>query len=80
MLRFFGPQQDLLAAEAPRLAVYDSNGTERFRVEIEGLLDATVVGTELWAILADRVVRMSARDRHAFMSGVVCRELAQGQV
>jgi len=62
VLRFFGPQQDLLAAEAPLLAVYDANGTERFRVQIDGLLDATVVGTELWAILADKVVRMSARD------------------
>jgi ATPase family associated with various cellular activities (AAA) len=62
VLRFFGPRGDLLAAEAPSIAVYDANGRERFRTEIEGFLDVAPVGDELWVVFSDRLERISALD------------------
>jgi len=62
ILRFFGPRGDLLAAEAPGLAVYDATGEVRFRTELDGFLDIAPVGEELWAIAPGRLVRLSARD------------------
>jgi hypothetical protein len=43
-------------------AVYDASGHERFRVDVEGLLDVAPVGSELWAIATGRLVRLSAID------------------
>jgi len=43
-------------------AVYDASGHERFRLDIDGLLDVAPVGSELWAIAAGRLVRLSATD------------------
>jgi hypothetical protein len=62
VLRFFGPRGDLLAAEAPSIAVYDSKGSERFRVEVEGFLDVAPVGDELWVISADQLARLAVKD------------------
>ncbi len=62
ILRFFGPRGDLLAAEAPGIAVYDATGEVRFRTELDGFLDIAPVGDELWAIVPGRLVRLSARD------------------
>ena len=43
-------------------AVYDAAGHERFRVDVDGLLDVAPVGSELWAIAAGKLVRLSASD------------------
>ncbi|HEU4734734.1 MAG TPA: ATP-binding protein [Kofleriaceae bacterium] len=61
-LRFFGPRGDLLAAEAPAIAVYDPEGDVRFQVELDGFLDIAPVGDELWALAPGRLTRLSARD------------------
>jgi len=62
VLRFFGPRGDLLAAEAPSIAVYDASGYERFRVNVDGFLDVAPVGDELWVVLPDRLERRAASD------------------
>ncbi len=62
VLRFFGPRGDLLAAEAPSIAVYNATGSERFRVEVEGFLDVAPVGDELWAVSADQLTRLAVKD------------------
>src|SRR5215218_5348406 len=62
ILRFFGPRGDLLAAESPRLVVYDSFGRERVRTEVEGFLDIAAVGDELWVATPGRLIRLSAQD------------------
>jgi hypothetical protein len=62
ILRFFGPRGDLLAAEAPRITVYDPTGDVLFRTELDDFLDVAPVGNELWVIAPDRLTRLSARD------------------
>jgi hypothetical protein len=62
ILKFFGPRGDLLAAEAPELAVYNARGDLVFRTELAGFLDIAPVGDELWAISPGRLTRLSARD------------------
>jgi hypothetical protein len=62
ILRFFGPRGDLLAAEAPGIAVYDAAGDVLFRTELDGFLDIAPVDRELWAIAPNRLTRLSARD------------------
>ncbi|HEY1816631.1 MAG TPA: ATP-binding protein [Kofleriaceae bacterium] len=62
VLRFFGPRGDLLVAEAPSIAVYDTSGAERFRVEVDGFLDVAPVGDELWVISASQLARLAASD------------------
>src|SRR5678816_2377093 len=71
ILRFFGSRQDLLAAEAPGIAVYDPAGNIRFRTELEGFLDVAPVGDELWAISPARLTRLSARDGSLLASDVL---------
>ena len=56
ILRFFGPRGDLLVAESPGLVVYDSQGRERVRTAVEGLLDVAPVGEELWVVTPDAMV------------------------
>jgi hypothetical protein len=62
ILRFFGPRGDLLAAEAPRIVVYDASGQDRIRTEIDDFLDVVAVGDELWAAAPRQLTRLSARD------------------
>ena len=62
ILKFFGPRGDLLAAEAPDLAVYSATGDLVFRTELAGFLDIAPVGDELWAMSPGRLTRLSARD------------------
>jgi hypothetical protein len=61
ILRFFGPRGDLLAADAPRIVVYDASGHDRIRTEIEDFLDVVPVGDELWAAAPRGLIRLSAR-------------------
>ena len=61
-MRFFGPQGDLLAAEAPAITVYDGAGRTRARAEVPDFLDVAPVGGELWAVAPDRLTRLSAHD------------------
>ena len=62
ILKFFGPRGDLLAAEAPDLAVYSAAGDLVFRTELAGFLDIAPVGDELWAMSSGRLTRLSAHD------------------
>ena len=62
ILRFFGPRQDLLAAEAPGLVIYDASGNVRLRAEVPEFLDIAPVGDELWLAGARSLTRMAARD------------------
>jgi hypothetical protein len=62
ILKFFGPRGELLAAEAPDLAVYSPTGDLIFRTELAGFLDIAPVGDELWAMSPGRLTRLSARD------------------
>jgi len=71
ILRFFGARQDLLAAEAPRITVYDPAGDVRFRTELEGFLDIAPVGDELWVMSPGRLTRLSARDGGLLASDVI---------
>jgi hypothetical protein len=62
ILRFFGAQGDLLAAEAPGIVVYDGAGHTRVRAEVPDFLDVAPVGGELWALAPDRLTRLSIHD------------------
>src|SRR5215510_14625029 len=71
ILRFFGPRGDLLAAEAPRITVYDAAGDVQVRAELEGFLDVAPVGKELWALSPGRLTRLSALGGSLIGSDVV---------
>jgi hypothetical protein len=62
ILRFFGPRQDLLAAEAPGLVVYDPSGNVRLRAEVPDFHDIVAVNDELWVARPHSLTRLSARD------------------
>jgi hypothetical protein len=61
-VRFFGPRGDLLVADSPTIIVYDVEGRERVRVEVEGLIDVAPIDDELWVLAPERLVRLSALD------------------
>jgi hypothetical protein len=67
-LRFFGPRGDVLATIGATAAVYDAQGRERFRIEVDGLYDVAPVGDELWVLTDGRLVRLSAKDGHELAS------------
>ncbi|HLL24513.1 MAG TPA: AAA family ATPase [Kofleriaceae bacterium] len=62
ILRFFGAQGDLLAAESPGIVVYDASGHVRFRVETHDFVDIAPVGDELWVVGSDQLTRLSLQD------------------
>ncbi|MDX2091750.1 MAG: ATP-binding protein [Kofleriaceae bacterium] len=62
ILRFFGPRQDLLAAEAPGLVIYDPAGNVRLRAEVPDFHDIVAVNDELWVAGPRRLTRLSGRD------------------
>ena len=62
IVRFSGPRGELIAAESPNLVVYDQTGNEQVRTEVEDLVDAVIVGDELWAASPGRLTRLAAKD------------------
>ncbi len=61
-MRFFGPRGDLLVAESSGIAVCEATGSLRFRVALDGVLDAVVVGAEIWVAAREGFVRIAIGD------------------
>jgi hypothetical protein len=63
IVRFLGPAGGLFVAERDGVAVCDASGALRYRVAIEGVLDAVGVGAEIWvAMEGERLTRVKAAD------------------
>ena len=75
VVRFFGERGDLLVADTTGVSVCDGTGALRFRVAIDGVLDAVAVGAELWVVARERLTRV------AIASGeILSTEAVQGLV
>ena len=59
VVRFFGPRGDLLVADPAGVSVCDASGSLRFRVAIDGVLDAIAVDSELWVAARERLTRVA---------------------
>jgi hypothetical protein len=62
VVRFFGPRGELLVVEATGVAVCEESGTLRFRVALDGVVDAIVVGAEIWAVARAGLIRVAVSD------------------
>ncbi|HSS01403.1 MAG TPA: ATP-binding protein [Kofleriaceae bacterium] len=62
VVRFFGPRGDLLIADSAGVSVCHASGSLRFRVAIDGVLDAVCVGSELWVAAHDGLTRLAVTD------------------
>jgi hypothetical protein len=79
VVRFFGPRGDLLVADAAGVTVCDASGSLRFRVAIEGALDAVAVGTELWVAARERLTRIAIASGEVVSTEAVSGIDAPGQ-
>jgi hypothetical protein len=62
VVRFLGPTGGLFVADNDGVAVCDASGALRYRVGIEGVLDAVAVGKELWVATRDGLTRVAIDD------------------
>ena len=62
VVRFFGQRGDLLVADPSGVSVCEASGALRFRVPLDGVLDAIAVGEELWVVARDGLVRVAVAD------------------
>jgi hypothetical protein len=62
VVRFLGPRGDLLIADSAGVSLCNASGSLRFRVEIDGVLDAVAVGAELWVAARDGLTRLAIAD------------------
>ncbi|HEY5922362.1 MAG TPA: ATP-binding protein, partial [Kofleriaceae bacterium] len=79
VVRFFGPRGDLLVADAGGVSVCDASGSLRFRVPLDGTLDAVAVGTELWVAARERLTRIAIASGEIVSSEAVSGIDAPGQ-
>ena len=68
VVRFFGARGELLVADSAGVAVCNADGSLRYRVEIEGVLDAVAVGAELWVATRDGLTRVVIADARVVSS------------
>jgi hypothetical protein len=61
IVRFFGAGE-LIVVEPTGVAVCEAAGGMRFRVELNGVVDAVVVGVELWIVAHEGLVRVAIAD------------------
>jgi ATPase family associated with various cellular activities (AAA) len=59
VVRFFGPRGDLLVADSAGVSVCNASGSLRFRVAIDGVLDAVAVGAEIWVATREALTRVA---------------------
>jgi hypothetical protein len=69
----------LFVADTGGVSVCDASGSLRFRVAIEGVLDAVVVGDELWAAGRERLTRVSIASGEIIASETIAGIDAPGQ-
>ncbi|MEO7091748.1 MAG: hypothetical protein ABI175_00770, partial [Polyangiales bacterium] len=62
VVRFFGARGELLVADAAGVAVCNADGSLRYRVDIDGVLDVVAVGTDLWVATRDGLTRITIAD------------------
>src|SRR4051812_30554361 len=62
VVRFFGPQGDLVVADSAGVAVCNASGSLRFRVAIDGVRDVVAVGAELWVAAREGLLRLAIAD------------------
>jgi hypothetical protein len=62
VVRFLGPRGDLLIADSTGVSVCSASGSLRFRVAIDGVLDAVAVGAELWVAAREGLTRLAIAD------------------
>ena len=62
VVRFFGTRGELLVAEAGGVAVCNADGSLRYRVDIDGVLDVVAVGAELWVATREGLTRITIAD------------------
>ncbi len=62
VVRFFGPRGELFVADTAGVAVCSADGSLRYRVEIDGVLDAVAVGPELWVATRQGLARINVSD------------------
>ena len=62
VVRFLGPAGGLFVADNEGVAVCDPSGALRYRVAIEGVLDAVAVGKELWVATREGLTRVAIDD------------------
>jgi hypothetical protein len=68
-----------LVADAAGVSVFDASGDLRFRAPVEGVLDAVVVGSELWVASRARLTRIGIANGEVIASDVVTGLDAPGQ-
>ncbi|CAN5790231.1 hypothetical protein BH11MYX3_BH11MYX3_08040 [soil metagenome] len=62
VVRFFGARGDLLVTDNAGVAVCDPTGSLRYRVAMDGVVDAVAVGNELWVVTGDGLTRIAITD------------------
>jgi hypothetical protein len=62
VVRFFGRHGDLLIADSAGVAVCNASGALRWRLALEGVLDAVAVGGELWVAAREGLLRVAIPD------------------